>query len=525
MSAAQSDRLPSRADVVVVGAGHNALVCAVMLARSGLDVVVLEQKSMVGGAAKVEHPFQKAPKLGASTGAYLLGVMPPELMKKVGLEVELCRRDPHYFLPTPSNEYLLFGSNESEMKRQFIDFFSESDWKANQTMNAELAKIREDVAPAWMEPPRSIEETADRFLRKDLRQIFIDLVTKPVSHYLARFPFESDLIRAMYATTDGFSGLHGGWDTPGTGHNFLVHNMCRLPGSGGTFMLVKGGMGRVTQELARLARSHGAKIVTDAEVASIDVQAGAVKSVTTKKGDVVHASTIVSGADPFRTNALVGSALPSDYARRIESMKRDGTTMKINLCLDGLPTFSCLKEDRGQYGPTIHILPDQKDPIGSLRRAYDAVCRGELADEPTIEWYFHTPIDPSLRDPEGHHNGALFVQWVPYTLAGGKSWSDVEGAYVKKLLALCDRFAPDTSARVVETQVLTPPKIESYFGITRGHIHHIDNGYAFDHRAPYAMPIAGLYQCSAGTHPAGSVIGCGGHNAAGVVLKALGKQG
>jgi phytoene dehydrogenase-like protein len=520
----ESDRIPSRADVVIVGAGHNALVAAVMLAKAKLDVVVLEQKSIVGGAARVEKPFHKAPNLGASTGAYLLGVMPPELIQKLGLELELCRRDPHYFLPTQSNKYLMFGSNKAEMRRQFVEFFSENDWKANEQMNAELAQIREDVAPAWMAEPLSVEETAEKFIRKELRQVFVDLVKKPVRDYLARFPFESDLIRAMYATTDGFSGLHGGWDTPGTGHNFLVHNMCRLPGGDGTFMIVKGGMGMITQGLAKIARAHGAKIVLDAEVASIDVANGAVKSVTTKKGDVVAASTVVSGADPFRTNAIVGSALPADYVKRIDAMKRDGTTMKVNLAFDGLPTFSCVKKgDQGPYGPTIHILPDQKDPIGSLRRAYESVCKGELADEPTIEWYFHTPIDPSLRDAEGHHNGALFVQWVPYTLAGGKSWSDVEGAYVKKLLALCDRFAPDTSARVLEAQVLTPPKIESYFGITRGHIHHVDNGFALDQRAPYALPVAGLYQCSAGTHPAGSVLGCGGHNAANVVLKALGR--
>ncbi|GAC1366313.1 MAG: NAD(P)/FAD-dependent oxidoreductase [Polyangiales bacterium] len=521
--AAPSTPLPARADDHDVGAGHNALICAVLLARKGLEVVVLEQKGLVGGAAKTERPFAKAPQLGASTGAYLAGVMPPELIRLLDLDVELCRRDPHYFLPTTGKKYLLFGSDVAETRRQMTAFFSAKDWDAHVAMNAELAELREDLAPAWLLSPLSVEQTAERFIRKALRQVFIDLVQRPVSEYLARFPFESDLIRAMYATTDGFSGLHGGWDTPGTGHNFLVHNMCRLPGGDGTFMLVKGGMGQISQKLAALATKAGAKIVVDCEVATVDVAGGAVRSVTTKAGAVIHASTVISGADPFRTNELLGSALPADYRAHVASMLRDGTTMKLNLAFDGLPTFTCLPEDRGQFGPTIHILPQGDDPIGALRRAYADVCAGKLADEPTIEWYFHTPIDDSLRDPAGHHNGALFVQWVPYALSGGKSWEQEESRYAAHLLSICDRFAPDTSRRVIDMQVLTPPKIESYFGITRGHIHHVDNGLSFDQRAPYQLPVGGMWQCSAGTHPAGSVIGCGGHNAAQEVLRALGK--
>src|SRR5205823_349721 len=159
----------AQADVIVVGAGHNGLVAALMLARRGLDVLVLEEKDVVGGAARTERPFARVPGLGTSTGAYLLGLMPPELLRTLGIA---------------------------------------------------------------------------------LRQIFVDLCRKPVGQYLDRFGFRSDLLKAMYAVTDGFSGLSGDWDTPGTGMNFLVHNMCRLPGSDGTWMIVRGGMGTVTQTLA-----------------------------------------------------------------------------------------------------------------------------------------------------------------------------------------------------------------------------------------------------------------------------------
>src|SRR5437868_13944947 len=255
-------------DIAIVGAGHNGLVAAVLLARQGLKVTVLEEKSSVGGAAKTEYPFAKAPGLGTSTGAYLLGVMQPELIGKLGAKLALIRRDPHYFLPTTDRRYLLFGSDAAAMRRQFVDFFSEDDWRANEAMNQEIGQIRDDLAPAWLREPLSAEATAERFIRPALRQAFLDLVRRPVEDYLGRFGFRSELLLAMYAVTDGFSGLTASFGTPGTGMNFLVHNMCRLPGSDGTWMIVRGGMGAVTRELARLATEAGARIETGAAVAS-----------------------------------------------------------------------------------------------------------------------------------------------------------------------------------------------------------------------------------------------------------------
>src|SRR5262249_27795252 len=155
------------------------------------------------------------------------------------------RRDPYYFLPTTDKRYLLFGSDQTAMQRQFVEFFSEADWRAHTALNDELGKMRDDLAPSWLLEPFSIEETAERFIRPELRKAFVDLCRGTARDYLERFGFKSDLVKAMYAVTDAFSGLDGGYDTPGTGMNFMVHNMCRLPNSGGTWMIVQGGMGTI----------------------------------------------------------------------------------------------------------------------------------------------------------------------------------------------------------------------------------------------------------------------------------------
>jgi phytoene dehydrogenase-like protein len=227
---------------------------------------------------------------------------------------------------------------------------------------------------------------------------------------------------------------------------------------------------------------------------------------------------VVANADPFRMREMIGKdGRTPEYDALVDSLRRNGSTLKVNLALGGLPKFRCLPEDRGQFGPTIHLLPDEDAVLATLAHGYAEVEAGRLAPFPAIEWYIHTTVDPSLRDHEGRHSSALFVQWVPYELSES-TWEDEEERYTKQLLALCDRFAPGTSDLVLDTFVLTPKKIESHFGITGGHIHHVDNSFGFADRLPYVTPVAGLYSCSAGTHPAGSVIGAAGHNAANKVL-------
>jgi phytoene dehydrogenase-like protein len=505
--------------VVVIGAGHNALVAATLLARDGLDVTVLEAKDAVGGAARTEAPFPKVPGLRQSTGAYLLGLMPPELVTTLGIDIPTLRRDPHYFLPTTSSEYLLMGSDRDDVRRQFETFFSPADWKADEALQAELAMLREDLAPAWLAEPGTVEETADRYVRADLQGTFVDLCRGSVADYLARFGFVSDLVVAMYAVTDGLSGLAAGPDTPGSGHNFLVHNMCRLPGADGTWMIVRGGMGTVTSLLADAARAAGARIETRSPVTCVTTSNGGVDGVLLADERHVPADVVVGGCDPYVLAALAGDAFPSPLRQHLEDVKKPGSTLKVNLALRDLPRFTCLPDGApSPFGATIHLLPD--GGLDAVRAQWDDVQHGRLPDFPTIEWYVHTTVDPSLRDEAGHHSAALFVQSVPYAPTG-TTWDAALPGYVDHLLSICDRFAPGTSDLVADTFPLPPPAIEAHFGITGGHIHHVDNAVAFADRMPYATGLDGLYACSAGCHPAGSVIGAAGHNAAQRVLRDL----
>lgn len=509
-------------DAVVVGAGHNGLVAGVFLARAGLKVLVVEARSVVGGAVRTERPFDKAPNLPTSTGAYLLGLMPPELLRALAIDLPLIRRDPHYFLPTTGDRYLLLGSDAKGVEDNFKRFFSERDFLANRELDREIAALREDIAPTWLAEPLTIEETAERYVRPALREVFVRLCRGSVGEYLERFDFQSELLPAMYAVTDGFSGLYGSWNTPGTGMNFLVHNMCRLPGSGGTWMIVQGGMGTVTARLRAELERAGGRVLVDEPVSRVVVEGGVTRGVALESGAELRARVVVAGCDPFSLRDLVGDAFPAALSTRLNQLQRPGSTFKLNLALARAPRFRCLPDQPAAFGPTVHLLPESERPIQGLIEAFRTVEQGKLSPSPTIEWYVHSTLDPTLTDEHGRLSSALFVQWVPYELSES-SWDVEAERYADHLLSICDRYAPGTSELVVDRMALHPQAIERYFGIRHGHIHHIDNGFGFADRFPHALPLPGLYSCSAGTHPAGSVIGCAGYIAAQRVLSDLGK--
>jgi phytoene dehydrogenase-like protein len=239
----------------------------------------------------------------------------------------------------------------------------------------------------------------------------------------------------------------------------------------------------------------------------------------------VPARAVLVCADAYRLPGLLGAAAPAGLTERIAAyaQRSPGQTMKVNLALAGLPRFAALPDPgRGQHGTTVHLLPPALDGsvLDALRVAFDDAAAGRLPAAPPLEWYLHSTLDPSLSDPGGNHSSALFVQGVPHEVAGS-SWAAERDGYVSVLLDLVERYAPGTRDLLVDVSALAPPDIRDHFGITSANIMHVDNSFAFDERMPYATGVPGVYAGAAGCHPAGSVIGAPGHNAARTVLTDL----
>lgn len=298
-------------------------------------------------------------------------------------------------------------------------------------------------------------------------------------------------------------------------------------------MIAAGGMGTVSRTFAEAARAAGARIHTGTPVSAVTLAGGAASGVVLANGREIAAEVVLGACDPYRLlDLLPDGAAPAELTARMTAARRPGSTLKLNLALTGLPRFTCLPPDApSPFGSTIHLLPGSasllagdggQSPLTALRGMWADVQAGRLPDEPTIEWYLHTTVDPSLQDPAGHHSSALFVQSVPYSL-GGTTWDAALPSYVDRLLAICERYAPGTADLVADAVPLAPPGIEEHFGITGGHIHHVDNTVSFTDRMPYATGVDGVYAGSAGCHPAGSVIGAAGHNAARRILADLGR--
>ena len=441
------------ADVVIVGAGHNGLVAAVMLARGaeghGAGGEVLGRRGGEDGVSVRQGAASSAPR----PGAYLLGVMQPELIAKLGGDV---RVDPAGSALLPADDRptvpavrLRPRRDAAAVRRVLLRGGLDGERGDEPRDRADPRRPRARVAGG-----AAVDGGDGRAVRPPgaARRVSSTLVARPVEEYLARFGFRSELLLAMYAVTDGFSGLSAGFGTPGTGMNFLVHNMCRLPGADGTWMIVRGRDGERDARAGAAGDGGGRGIRDRRAVERIETHGGrgerracwtTAREVRGEGGDQQRRSVPHAGAGRGRSSSRRRST------RGSTGSGGTGTTMKVNLALDRLPTFTCLPENRGQHNATIHLLPQEPDVIGEVRRGFERVQAGELAEFPTIEWYIHTQADPSLQDERGRHNSAFFVQWVPYELSGGTTWETEEERYVEHLLGIAERFAPGIRASVV----------------------------------------------------------------------------
>jgi phytoene dehydrogenase-like protein len=519
--------------VVVVGGGHNGLVCAAYLAKAGLDVLVLERRDVLGGAAVTEELW---PGYRVSTAAYLVSLLQDKVVHDLELRrhgYEILPKDPPYFSPRLDGQHFFMWSDMAKTCEE-IASLSRRDAERYPEYEAMLDRVTAFVEPLLLTPPPALPPTdaeamADwaAFLarlqglgRRELSEV-MRIFTASVADLLDEW-FESEALKAALAT-DGVIGVAAGPRTPGTAYVLLHHQMGRAAGSRGLWGFAKSGTGAVSLAIAAAARAAGAAIRTDSAVERVTVQDGRALGVVLASGEEIAARTVVSNADPKRTFlGLVGrEQLPDDLAAEVAAWKIEGASFKLNLAVNELPSWRALPGTTlgPQHRGTMHVAPS----IDYIERAWDDAKYGRTSAEPMIEVGIPTAYDPNLA-PAGKHLISLFVQYAPYRLAEG-SWETERDRFADRVIAALGEYAPNLPGSIEHRLALAPPDLEARFGLTGGHIFHGDlsPGQLFFGRplvgwSRYATPIDGLYLCGSGTHPGGGVMGAPGHNAAQQIL-------
>lgn len=526
-------------DVLIIGGGHNGLVCAFYLARAGLKVTVLERRPVVGGAAVTEE-FH--PGFRNSTASYTVSLLNPKVIQDLELHrhgLKIVHRKLANFLPLDDRASLSVGARRT---KQEVAKFSTRDADALDRYYdrvGALADVLRDLV--LMSPPNVVEggwfaaipemlksaSLGYKFAglpmqtRRDLLAIF----TRSAGEYLDSW-FESDPIKAIL----GFDGIVGNYAspyTPGTAYVLLHHLFGEVNGIRGEWGHAIGGMGAITQAMAKAATEKGATIRLDAAVREVAVMDGQVCGVVTDKGESVEARIVVSNTNPkLLYEQLIDPVhLPEDFRDRIKTYKCGSGTFRMNVALSGLPTFTCKPEPGDHLTSGIVIGPS----LTYLDKAYLDARRNGWSSEPIVEMLIPSTLDDSLA-PAGKHVASLFCQQVAPVLSGGRSWNDHRDEVAQLMISTVDRYAPGFRNSVIGYKALSPLDLETTFGLIGGDIMHgaLSLDQLFSARpvlghGNYRGPVPGLYMCGAGTHPGGGVTGAPGHNAAREILRDVGK--
>jgi phytoene dehydrogenase-like protein len=519
-------------DAVVIGGGHNGLVAAAYLARSGLSTLVCERRGVVGGAAVSEHPF--GPDFTVTSLSYVVSLLPPALVRDLRLASHGYHVFPQgpYFAPRADGRYLALPDDPAA-RRAEISKFSPADAAAYERFQAHLARLGAVLGPLLDEiPPRLGSRRPQdlwrqglllRHLRKldergavDATRLLAGSIADLVDHY-----FESDALRGLLSV----SGVIGTWAGPrsaGTAYVTLHHHIGDTDGQAGAWGFPRGGMGGVTQALAAAARSLRAEIRTDAEVARIRTRGGRVTGVTLASGEDIDAPVVVTTAHPQISflRLLDPAELPADFVDDIRGWQTRSGTVKINLALGRLPEFASHPEfDPQVYGGTI-VLAESLDDI---ENAFQEAVAGRPSSHPFADICIPSVFDDSLA-PAGQHVMSMFTQWVPHGYADAPQPGELD-AYADRVIARVEAVAPGFTDSILHRQVIGPHQMQEEYGLIGGNIFHgeLSLGQMFHARpaAGYAdlrTPVRGLYQAGSATHGGGGVTGIPGRNVVRQVL-------
>ncbi len=525
-------------DVVVIGGGHNGLVAAAYLAAAGLKVIVLERRAIVGGAAATEE-FH--PGFRNSVAAYTVSLLHPTIIRDLDLRrfgLRIVERPLSNFLPLPDGRYLKASPGRT---RAEVAKFSARDAERLDAYEARLERMADVLRALALETPpnvatgrglasvlRGLLDTARvanrlRALGLEGQRDLVEIVTRSAGDFLDQW-FESDPIKAIL----GFDGIVGTYASPyaaGTGYVLLHHCFGETNGRKGVWGHAIGGMGAITQAMARSCAARGVDTRTNAAVGEILVANGRAAGVVTDRGEKLEAHAVVSNLHPKLTfEKLIDPAtLPADFRARFGSWRSASGVFRMNLALGELPSFSCLpgRAAAEHHGSGIVIAPS----LAYMERAWMDARRSGWSESPIVEMLIPSVVDETLAPP-GRHVASLFCQHVAPKLPDRRSWDDARETVADRMIDAVEAYAPGFKASVIARKILSPLDLERDFGLVGGDIFHgclsLDQLYSarpvLGH-ADYRSPVPGLYMCGASTHPGGGVTGAPGHNAAREILR------
>jgi phytoene dehydrogenase-like protein len=522
----------STRDVIIVGGGHNGLVCSAYLAAAGLKVTVLERRNVVGGAAVTEE-FH--PGFRNSVAAYTVSLLNPKVIRDLDLPrhgLRIVERRLANFLPLDERNYLKIGAGQTETEVAKFSVRDATRLKAYGERLEVIADVLRDLvletppnvtAGSWIEAlPQLLRgarlgkriATLDLPMRRELLELFV----KSAGDYLDGW-FESAPIKAAY----GFDGVVGNYASPyaaGSAYVLLHHVFGEVNGKKGAWGHAVGGMGAITQAMAKAAAARGVEIRVAAPVREILVESGRAVGVITEKGEAIRARSVVSNLNP---KLLYGSLidpvfLPQDFHERISRWRCGSGTFRMNVALSELPDFKTLPGRALADHHTAGII--MAPSLAYMDQAYLDAKTGGWSKRPIVEMLIPSTLDDSLA-PAGQHVASLFCQHVAPVLPNGASWDSHRDEVADVMIDLVNSHAPNFKAAVLGRQIMSPLDLERTFGLIGGDIFHgaLSLDQLFSARpmlghGDYRGPLKALYMCGSGTHPGGGVTGAPGHNAA-----------
>ena len=518
-------------DAIVVGAGHNGLTTAAFLAKAGLDVVCVEKNDYIGGAAVSRELYKD---WMYSNCSYVCSLLRPEIYRALELHKHGLQVTPYGGSVQFMENGDYFGSyHDPEVAYREMARFSRHDADAYERYSADTMRqcrfIRDTLLRTAPDPtsfkPRDIRELiaiGSKFMEMGEDRMYetIRFWTMSVAEYLAEY-FETDVIRTAFSGS-GIIGTALGVHSPGTAYVLLHHYMGDVDGNVGTWGVARGGMGAVSRSIAGAYQSFGGELRTESGVDTIIVNNGKATGVALDNGDEISARLVVSAMDVKRTflTCMDKSDVPADFYHRVENFKIRGSSGKVNIALDGMPTFPALPEGSTLYHSDMHFI----DSLERMERAYDDWKAGTWSKDPYIDMVIPTMTDPTMAPP-GKHFMSCFVQYCPYQIEG-RDWTDVEREqFAATVIEQIANYSPDFKELILHYEVRTPQDIEREIGITEGNIFHGEltmDQLLFNRPIPgyaqYRTPVNGLYMCGSSTHPGGGVMAAPGANAAREIL-------